>query len=133
MRNSIGLISSLLSFVSTTTSSSKLPSSSRVKVYTLFYRPGGWRGCGEGGEGRPHWHGRPRGGRHGLAPGLDRGLHDVRHHLLARPALREHGGLGWCGLQGDPEVIQIIMLTLLVAVASVTIYFMGVGLHLYIL
>ena len=38
-----------------------------------------------------------------MTPGLDRGLHDVCHHLLARPALGQHGGLDWRGLERDPE------------------------------
>ena len=45
-----------------------------------------------------------------MTPGLGRGLHDVSHHLLARPALGQHGGLGWCGLERDPETVRSIVI-----------------------
>ena len=44
-----------------------------------------------------------------MTPGLDRGLHDVSHHLLARPALGQHGGLDWRGLQRDPKTVRGIV------------------------
>ena len=43
-----------------------------------------------------------------MTPGLDRGLHDVSHHLHARPALGQHRRLDWRGLERDPKTVRSI-------------------------
>ena len=79
-------------------------------VSTFLCCSGGGGRRGEGGEGRPHGGGGARRGRDWVAPGhLGRGLHDVRHHLLAGAALGQRRGLGWDGLQRDPGVEDIFI------------------------